>query len=133
MLRGVARANQLLASGKVRTVNEAAELAGISRSSYYKFKDDIEEFHDSMSGMNITLFCEINDETGILASLLGIISGCNANILTIHQSIPINGVADLSISLQIRDNTEDISQMIRKIEALGGVRKIRIMGRDKTW
>jgi chorismate mutase len=133
VLRGVARANQLLASGKVRTVNEAAELAGISRSSYYKFKDDIEEFHDSMSGMNITLFCEINDETGILASLLGIISGCNANILTIHQSIPINGVADLSISLQIRDNTEDISQMIRKIEALGGVRKIRIMGRDKTW
>ena len=133
VLRGVARANQLIASGKVRTVNEAAELAGISRSSYYKFKDDIEEFHDSMSGMNITLFCEINDETGILASLLGIISGCNANILTIHQSIPINGVADLSISLQIRDNTEDISQMIRKIEALGGVRKIRIMGRDKTW
>ena len=133
VLRGVARANQLLASGKVRTVNEAAELAGISRSSYYRFKDDIEEFHDSISGMNITFLCEINDETGILASLLGIISGCNANILTIHQSIPINGVADLSISLQIRDNTEDISRMVRKIEALGGVRKIRIMGRDKTW
>ena len=132
VLRGVAKANQLLASGKVRTVNEADELAGISRSSYYKFKDDIEEFHDSMSGMNITIFCEINDETGILANLLGVIAGCRANILTIHQSIPINGVADLSISLQIRDNTEDISEMIRKIEALGGVRKIRIMGRDKA-
>ena len=61
---------------------------------------------------------------------MGIISGCNANILTIHQSIPISGVADLSISLQIRENTEDIGVMIRKIEALGGVRKIRIMGRD---
>ena len=132
VLRGVAKANQLLASGKARTVNEAAELSGISRSSYYKFKDDIEEFHDSVSGMNITLSCEISDETGILASLLGIIYGCNANILTIHQSIPISGVADLSISLQIRDNTEDISEMIRKIEALGGVRKIRIMGRDKA-
>ena len=130
VLRGVAKANELLASGKARTVNEAAELAGISRSSYYKFKDDIEEFHDSMDGMNVTLSCEINDETGILASLLGIISGCNANILTIHQSIPISGVADLSISLQIRENTEDIGGMIRKIEALGGVRKIRIMGRD---
>ena len=130
VLRGVAKANELLASGKARTVNEAAELAGISRSSYYKFKDDIEEFHDSMSGMNVTLSWEINDETGILASLLGIISGCNANILTIHQSIPISGVADLSISLQIRENTEDIGGMIRKIEALGGVRKIRIMGRD---
>lgn len=130
VLRGVARANELLASGKARTVNEAAEAAGISRSSYYKFKDDIEEFHDSMAGMNVTLSCEINDETGILASLLGIISGCNANILTIHQSIPINGVADLSISLQIRDNTEDIGGMIRKIETQKGVRRVRIMGRD---
>ena len=132
VLRGVAKANQLLASGKARTVNEAAELSGISRSSYYKFKDDIEEFHDSVSGMNITLSCEISDETGILASLLGIISGCNANILTIQQSIPISGVADLSISLQIRDNTDDISQMIGKIETLSGVRRVRIMGRDKN-
>ena len=130
VLRGVVRANELLASGKARTVNEAAEAAGISRSSYYKFKDDIEEFHDSMAGMNVTLSCEINDEPGILASLLGIISGCNANILTIHQSIPINGVADLSISLQIRDNTEDIGGMIRKIETQKGVRRVRIMGRD---
>ena len=126
----MAKANELLASGKARTVNEAAEAAGISRSSYYKFKDDIEEFHDSMAGMNVTLSCEINDETGILAKLLGIISGCNANILTIHQSIPINGVADLSISLQIRDNTEDIGGMIRKIETQRGVRRVRIMGRD---
>ena len=132
VLRGVAKANQLLASGKARTVNEAAELSGIRRSSDYKFKDDIEEFHDSVSGMNITLSCEISDETGILASLLGIISGCNANILTIHQSIPISGVADLSISLQIRDNTDDISQMIGKIETLSGVRRVRIMGRDKN-
>ena len=96
-----------------------------------KFKDDIEEFHESMAGMNVTLSCEINDETGILAELLGIISACNANILTIHQSIPISGVADLSISLQIKDNTDSISQMIRKIEEMEGVRRIRIMGREK--
>ena len=88
VLRGVVRANQLLASGKARTVNEAAEIAGISRSSYYKFKDDIEEFHDNTAGMNVTLSCEIDDEPGILAGLLGVISRCNANILTIHQSIP---------------------------------------------
>ena len=132
VLRGVVKANQLLASGKARTVNEAVEIAGISRSSYYKFKDDIEEFHDSTDGMTITLSCEIDDETGLLARLLGIISGCGANILTIHQSIPISGVADLSISLQIRDNTEDVSLMIRKLESLSGIRKVRIMGRDRT-
>ena len=112
VLRGVAKANELLASGKARTVNEAAEMAGISRSSYYKFKDDIEEFHDSMSGMNVTLSCEINDETGILASLLGIISGCNANILTIHQSIPISGVADLSIR-QFSGSAQSAAELLK--------------------
>lgn len=132
VLRGVVRANQLLASGKARTVNEAAEIAGISRSSYYKFKDDIEEFHDNTAGMNVTLSCEIDDEPGILAGLLGVISRCNANILTIHQSIPISGVADLSISLQIRDNTRDISDMISEISEFKGVRRVRIMGREKA-
>ena len=132
VLRGVVRANQLLTSGKARTVNEAAEIAGISRSSYYKFKDDIEEFHDNTAGMNVTLSCEIDDEPGILAGLLGVISRCNANILTIHQSIPISGVADLSISLQIRDNTRDISDMISEISEFKGVRRVRIMGREKA-
>lgn len=132
VLRGVVRANQLLASGKAKTVNEAAEMAGISRSSYYKFKDDIEEFHDNAAGMNVTLSCEIDDEPGILAGLLGAIAECNANILTIHQSIPISGVADLSISLQIRDNTRDISDMIREIGEFKGVRRVRIMGREKA-
>ncbi len=132
VLRGVVKVNQLLASGKCRTVNEAVVLAGISRSSYYKFKDDIEEFHDSTAGMNVTLSCEINDEPGVLAGLLGVISGCGANILTIHQSIPISGVADLSISLQIRDNTGDISTIVKEIGDSGGVRKVRIMGRDKA-
>ena len=132
VLRGVVKANQLLASGKARTVNEAVLIAGISRSSYYKFKDDIEEFHDSAAGMNVTRSCEIDDEPGVLAGLLGVISGCGANILTIHQSIPISGVADLSISLQIRDNTGDIGTMIREIGEFKGVRKVRIMGRDKA-
>ena len=43
VLKKVAEANRLLSSGKARTVNEAAEMAGIGRSSYYKFKDDIED------------------------------------------------------------------------------------------
>ena len=130
VLRGVAKANELLASGKARTVNEAAELAGISRSSYYKFKDDIEEFHDSMSGMNVTLSCEINDETGILASLLGIISGCNANILTIHQSIPINGIASLTISVETTDSTGDITTMMSDIEEKKGIHYVKVLAKE---
>lgn len=132
VLQKVVEANRLLASGRARTVNEAAELAGISRSSYYKFKDDIEEFHDSMKGTTLTLSCEIDDETGILADLLSVIARCGANILTIHQSIPISGVAALSLSLQITEETEDAGQMIDELESLRGVRRVKIIGRQSS-
>ena len=132
VLRKVAEANRLLSSGEARTVNEAAEKVGIGRSSYYKFKDSVEEFHNNLPGSMLTIVCEVSDRAGVLSDLLQTIAQCGANILTIHQSIPISGVADLSISLQIRDNTDDISQMIGKIETLSGVRRVRIMGRDKN-
>ncbi len=130
VLQKVVEVNKLLASGGARTVNEAAEKVGISRSSYYKFKDDVEEFHDSSAGTTLTLFAEINDETGLLSDMLGIIAEHRANILTIHQSIPLNGVASLSISVQITENTGSISSMLTALEHCPGVRKVKVTGRE---
>ncbi len=130
VLLKVAMVNEMLASGRARTVNEAAAAVGVSRSSYYKFKDDIEEFHDRLQGTTLTLLCEINDETGLLSDLLGIVAASRANILTIHQSIPVSGVASLSISLQILEDTEDVNEMVAQLRAMPGVRKVRFTGRD---
>jgi len=130
VLQKVVEVNKMIASGRARTVNEAADAVGVSRSSYYKFKDDVEEFHDSVRGTNLTLLCEINDETGLLSDLLRIIAAYRANILTIHQSIPLSGVASLSISLQIREDTEDLNAMIAELRTLDGVRKVSVRGRD---
>lgn len=130
VLQKVVEVNKLLASGGARTVNEAVEKVGISRSSYYKFKDDVEEFHDSSAGTTLTLFAEINDETGLLSDMLGIIAQNQANILTIHQSIPLNGVASLSISIQVTESTGNISSMLTALEHCRGVRKVKVTGRD---
>lgn len=129
VLQKVLEASRLLSSGKVKTVNEAVEKVGISRSSYYKFKDDILEFHDSMLGTTLNLSCEINDETGLLSEVLRVIADSKANILTIHQSIPLNGVAAVSASIQITEDTGDINDLISKLEHVDGVRKVRILGR----
>ncbi|MDO4284994.1 MAG: ACT domain-containing protein [Eubacteriales bacterium] len=130
VLQKVVEVNKLLASGGAKTVNEAAEKIGISRSSYYKFKDDIEEFHDSSAGTTLTLFAEINDETGLLSDMLRIIAQNKANILTIHQSIPLNGVASLSISIQITEDTGNVSAMLAELEHRSGVRKVKVTGRE---
>ena len=124
----VVEVNRLLSAGKVKTIQEAVDRVGISRSSYYKFKNDLEEFHSSMAGMTLTLSMEISDETGILSDILREIADFGANILTIHQSIPIGGMASVSISMQVLKSSENVSGLLENLERLSGIRKIRATG-----
>ena len=108
VLLKVVEAKRLLESGKLPTIQDAVDAVGISRSSFYKYKDDIFPFHDSTQGKTVTLSMQIEDEPGLLSDVLQVIAQFGANILTIHQSIPINGVAALSISVQVLQTTKDI-------------------------
>ena len=97
VLLKVVEAKRLLESEKVLTIQEAVDAVGISSSSFYKYKDDIFPFHDNSQGTTITLTFQMDDEPGILSDVLKIIAEYRANILTIHQSIPINGIASLTL------------------------------------
>ncbi len=130
VLLKVLQAKKLIDSGKCKTVNEAAEKLGISRSSFYKYKDDIYEFHDSLQGTTLTLNLQMDDELGVLSDVLRIISECGANILTIHQAIPYNGVAALSVGIQVLPTTSDIADLLGKLESAQRVHKVQIVGRN---
>ena len=130
VLLKVVEAKSLLESEKVLTVQEAVDIVGISRSSFYKYKDDIFQFHDNLQGTTITLTFQMDDEPGLLSDVLKIISEYRGNILTIHQSIPINGIASLSISIQILENTGDVSGMIAAMEEQRGVHHIKILAKE---
>ena len=114
----------------MHTIAEAVEQTGISRSSFYKYKDDIFVFHDNTEGRTLTFTCEMEDEPGILSLLLKLIAEYGANVLTIHQSIPINNMASLSISLQILPTTKDVSRMVEDMEAVEGVHSVKIVARE---
>ena len=130
VLLKVVEAKSLLESEKVPTVQDAVDAVGISRSSFYKYKDDIFRFHDSSQGTTITLTFQMDDEPGILSDVLKMIAECHANILTIHQSIPINGVASLSLSIQVLPTTGDISDLIERMGSKQGVKKIKILAKE---
>ncbi len=123
-------AKRLLETGRASSVHEATEQVGISRSSFYKYKDDIFQFHDSAQGTTITLTLQMDDEPGVLSEVLKVIADFNANILTIHQSIPINGVASLSISVQVLPATGDVSQMLETLEAHRGVHYVKVLAKE---
>lgn len=130
VLLKVVEAKRLIESEKVPTVQEAVDAVGISRSSFYKYKDDIFEFHDNARGTTITLTFQMDDVPGILSDVLKIIAECHANILTIHQSIPISGIASMSLSIQVLQNTGDISGMLEQMERTKGVHHVKILGRE---
>ncbi len=130
VLLQVVEAKKLLESEKVLTIQQAVDAVGISRSSFYKYKDDIFEFHDNSKGRTITLTFQMDDEPGLLSEVLKTIADFGANILTIHQSIPINGIASLSISIQILETTGDVSQMIIQMEDNKGVHHVNILAKE---
>ena len=130
VLLKVVEAKRLLESQKVLTVQEATDAVGISRSSFYKYKDDILPFYDNAKGKTVTFVTIMDDERGLLSDLLRIVAVYKANILTIHQSIPVNGVATLTLSVEVRSDTGDISAMMEEMEAMKGIHSVKIIARE---
>ena len=130
VLLKVVEAKRLIDTGKAASVQEAADAVGISRSSFYKYKDDIFPFHDNSGGMTVTMIIQMDDEPGLLSEVLKSVADYHANVLTIHQSIPVNGVASLSMSIDVLPDTGDISEMAEEIEGKAGIHYLKILARE---
>ena len=130
VLLKVVEAKRLIDSGKIASVQEATESVGISRSSFYKYKDDIFPFHEETKGKTITFIIQMDDEPGLLSMVLQTIARFHGNILTIHQSIPINGVATLTLSVDILPGEGDAEAMVENIEQRDGIHYLKILGRE---
>ena len=130
VLLRVVEAKILLESEKVVSVQEATERVGISRSSFYKYKDDIFPYHENSKGKTITMVIQMDDEPGLLSLVLRTVAEYHANILTIHQSIPVNGIASLTLSVDVLPETGDVSQMTETIEEHEGIHYLKILARE---
>ena len=127
----VLKAKELLASGTVRNISSAARQAGLSRSAFYKYKDEIYPISDNTRGKTVTLVIQMRDEPGYLADLLRIVADYRANILTIHQAIPVNGFATVTLSVEVLPETGNVDGMVEEIEQLPEVHDVKILGMEK--
>ena len=125
----VLEVKRLLDLDKNLSITEAVQRCGLSRSSYYKYKDDILPFYDDLKGKTLTIAMQMLDKPGLLSELLHLVADFNANILTIHQSIPVNGVASISLSVEVLVETGNIDNMIRDIEDCSGIYDVKILAR----
>ena len=114
--RKVLTAKKYLATGKAASVKEAAQLAGISRSAYYKYKDAI--FESDEVG---TVKARLQDSAGVLSGFIGAISRVGGNVLSVNQSLPQDGAADVTVTVRIADLSVEPARLPALLEQLDGV------------
>ena len=123
----VMEAKELLQTGEADTVAEAVAMAGISRSAFYKYKDSISPFQDLKRGHILTFHVQVRDQAGALSTVLGIFAQCSANILTINQSIPVSGCANVTISADTAAMGVSMEEMMDQLLGCPGVIRAEIL------
>lgn len=126
----VMEVKQRLNIGESSSVNEAVRKTGLSRSAYYKYKDSVLPFYEATNGKKVTLLITVENFQGILSSIINVISSTKASILTINQNIPINGLADISISLDTASMLGSVEDIMNDINKIVGVRNCTVLSRE---
>ncbi|HZG13565.1 MAG TPA: ACT domain-containing protein [Candidatus Bathyarchaeia archaeon] len=120
---------KMLEAGEVDTVNEAVDRVGLSRSAYYKYKDGIFPFNAMMSEKIMTISFTLEHRSGILSRVLQYVADQGGNVLTINQTIPLQGIANVAMSVDMAHLTISTTDFLDGLQALSGVRKAMIIGR----
>lgn len=118
-------AKRMLAKGKAKSSSEAAKLAGVSRSAFYKYKDCVFPYESKMGDSIATFSATLEDEPGVLSSLIAELYKAGANILTVNQSIPVDGVALVTVSARTIGIVMDDDKLLKMLKEIAGVVDIR--------
>jgi chorismate mutase len=121
-------AKDLLAQGRVKTINEAVDQVGLSRSAFYKYKDGIHPLSKLDRERIVTISMNLEHRSGILSRVLATIAGKEANVLTIHQTIPLQGMANVVITADTSKMGEGLSDLLQALNALEGVKRAAVIG-----
>ncbi len=125
-----ALAKELLAKGDVGTVNDAVDKVGLSRSAFYKYRDGVFPFYEASREKIITISLILENKSGVLSQVLNFIASFRVNILTINQGIPLQGIANVSVSIETVGMADTPEHLLTGLAELDGVRKIEVVGQN---
>ncbi|MDP4161422.1 MAG: ACT domain-containing protein [Bacillota bacterium] len=123
-----AKAKELLVKGDVYTINDAVEKVGLSRSAYYKYKDGVFPFYEASREKIVTISLSLDNKAGVLSYVLNFIASVKGNVLTINQGIPLQGIANVSVSIETAGMEGTPENLISGLGSIDGVRKIEVIG-----
>ncbi|SHK47422.1 ACT domain-containing protein [Desulforamulus aeronauticus] len=123
-------AKELLLRGAANTVNEAVEKVDLSRSAFYKYKDKVFPFHQWSKGKIVTLELLMQHQPGVLSTVLNIIASVKGSILTINQNLPLQGLANATLSIETAEMNQDLEELLKIIHEIAGVQEVRLLGQN---
>ncbi|CAH0346363.1 ACT domain-containing protein [Bacillus sp. CECT 9360] len=121
-------AKELIERGKAESVWEAVQRVDLSRSAFYKYRDTVFPFHTVVKEKLITLFFYLEDRSGTLSQLLSTVASSGCNVLTIHQTIPLQGRANVTLSLNTSGITMEIEELLSGLRKMEFVEKVEVLG-----
>ncbi len=122
----VIEAKNYIATGEADSTSQAIKMAGISRSAYYKYKDAIFEYNSEQSDETVTINAKLKDNAGVLSALMSELYRAGANILSINQSVPVNSVADVSVTIRATEMTISQDKLIENLKSINGVNSVKL-------
>lgn len=126
----VAEARELLDEGKARDVSEAVRMVGISRSTFYKYKDMVRDISTVSMGRHAIISMMMSHQVGILSSVIGIISSYDYSVWTINQNPPVDAKANVVITLELGEDADALDDMLREISTVSGLSRVQLLGMD---
>ena len=120
------KVKEILKRGEIKTINEAVEKMGLSRSAYYK--DFVFPFYEASKEKIITLSLLLEHKSGVLSKVLNTVADDSGSIMTINQGIPLQGVANTTISIETKHLTIDLEALLDKLRMIDGVKRLEVLG-----
>jgi len=121
---------KLMAQKGEKSFASACKRIGISRSAYYKYKDSVFSYDELFSRKIVNLYLLLSDSPGVLSSVLVFLNSLHANILTVNQSIPVDGAAAVNVSLRMTEESPESPDSLSQIKDLSGVLEVKILSAE---
>lgn len=121
---------KLMAQRGEKSFASACKRIGISRSVYYKYKDSVFSYEELFNRRIVNMYLLLSDSPGVLSSVLVFLHDLDANILTVNQSIPVDGAAAVNISLRLTEQSEAQLNTLNSITELDGVLEVKLLSAE---
>ena len=130
IFKKVVQAKEILRLEKCKDISEAIKIVGISRSTYYKYKDDVFLMEEGLKTRKVTLIISISHQIGTLSKVIDCISFYKGNILTINQDIPINKTTNINVTIDISNMEKSISHLAARLNSLSNVISVKLLASE---